>query len=585
MAPPRPGQNVDGARAGAYHRDAQLDDPEALRPGPAFSRRSSAAGRWTGRRTRRRCRGRGIGECESPQRRAQFHDTRGQRRRRRRRGPNEKARSLARDGTTRPVPGGQGVHASRTEEKDAKSTPAPGSTDAHARRRREGAIATRASQCSVGTRGPGRDGARSTESAAPGANARGPTQAPSSAPAFTMVGKTNDGRAPPPTRDIGPGEYDCDGADRPPGSSFTGVRGSKDGAYGDPTPRLQAGARAYPNAPRAWKTRPASRLPVYPRAVIDVPDERTKVGPGDPRVRGPGSTTRTGTPPRLEGPGDSRHGGPNPRSFDPAWIRRSGVLRRFHDRRRRSRVTNVHPRTVRVRERFQHTDRSDTPGPGEHAPRVFQFPARDDGESLSFVGAPPGYTIGVRRESNYPVRGHRSVGGPGEYHPEGATGSRTRSRGSPSAASRTPQSPRLPSRAGTLPRDARTIEREHARRPSRSPRFATETVGAGVGGEEADVSDRPTTTRNPAPGASRTNARPPTVSASGTTPDRRGSGEGAPPGKYAGVTCARPIERPRDCRGQARRSGEIRWSAAVSREPPGRAWVHKYGGEHRERGG
>ena len=148
-----------------------------------------------------------------------------------------------------------------------------------------------------------------------------------SAPAFTMAAKTKDGRdIGPPTRDIGPGEYDGDGGNRPPsGPSFTiGVRGSKDGAYGDLERAAERpGPGAYPNAPRAKDETRESAPSFTLGQKIDVPDERTKVGPGGSRsVRGPGSTTRTGTSPRRRDRAGLRFtSGPNPRSFDPAWIR------------------------------------------------------------------------------------------------------------------------------------------------------------------------------------------------------------------------------------------------------------------------
>ena len=374
-----------------------------------------------------------------------------------------------------------------------------------------------------------------------------------SAPAFTMAGKTKDGRAPPPTRDIGPGEYDGDGSNRPPtGPSFTiGVRGSKDGAYGDlESAAERPGPGAYPNAPRAKDETRESAPSFTLGQKIDVPDERTKVGPGGFSERpGPGEYHADGDVAPPEGPGGftiyertkSTEFRPGVDSPGPAYYGgfttddvERGLRMSIHERYESGSV-------------FQHTDRSDTPGPGEYAPEVFQFPIRDDGESLSFVGAPPGYTIGVRRESNYPVR-RSQIGrpGPGEYHPTEGDGvtDPAWSKGVTIGERRERARESLDSRPGPghYHRTRESIERETGRKaPVPGPKIRDRKPWdrEKVLEKKADIPGPSDYDTERAPRW--TNARPPTASASGgTTPPTGGviRAKKAPPAPARGSTPA-----------------------------------------------
>ena len=314
-------------------------------------------------------------------------------------------------------PGGRAYTlGSRIEEKDAKrDTPAPGEY---------GAPMPVGAQWGDRNRGfsvLGRDawagkGWGEEHAEVPGVgryDVRGSNSKPlPSAPAFTMAAKTKDGRdIGPPTRDIGPGEYDGDGGNRPPsGPSFTiGVRGSKDGAYGDlESAAEKPGPGAYPNAPKAKDETRESAPSFTLGRKIDVPDERTKVGPtGFSERPGPGEYHADGDVVPPEGPGGftiyertkSTEFRPGVDSPGPAYYGgfttddvERGLRMSIHERYESGSV-------------FQHTDRSDTPGPGEYAPEVFQFPVRDDGESTSFVGAPPG--VHHRRQEGVELPGSK----------------------------------------------------------------------------------------------------------------------------------------------------------------------------------
>ena len=118
------------------------------------------------------------------------------------------------------------------------------------------------------------------------------------------------------SNDIGPGEYDGDGSKPPSGPSFTiGVRGSKDGAYGDLEKAAEKpGPGAYPNAAKA-KDETRESAPSFSLGVkTTVVDDRTRVGPGGiPTFRAPGSTTgnTTSSPTRTARAGSPYTNEPN----------------------------------------------------------------------------------------------------------------------------------------------------------------------------------------------------------------------------------------------------------------------------------
>ncbi|ACO62053.1 predicted protein [Micromonas commoda] len=565
---PDPAKSATEPGPGAYHRDAQLDDPEALRPGPAFSlgTKLERGGALDGKKDAAKMPGPGDYEVRKSAEAGPSYTIFGR--------PNdgvvvgvdlnEKA-SLPGPGRyhTPLSPGGRAYTlGSRIEEKDAKrDTPAPGEY---------GAPMPVGAQWGDRNRGfsvLGRDawagkGWGEEHAEVPGVgryDVRGSNSKPlPSAPAFTMAGKTKDPtHAPPPTRDIGPGEYDGDGGNRPPsGPSFTiGVRGSKDGAYGDlESAAEKPGPGAYPNAPKAKDETRESAPSFTLGRKIDVPDERTKVGPtGFSERPGPGEYHADGDVVPPEGPGGftiyertkSTEFRPGVDSPGPAYYGgfttddvEGGLRMSIHERYESGSV-------------FQHTDRSDTPGPGEYAPEVFQFPVRDDGESTSFVGAPPGYTIGVRRESNYPVR-RSQIGapGPGEYHPTEGDGvtDPAWSKGVTIGERRDERARRsLDSRPGPghYHRTRESIERETGRKapvPGPKIRDRKPWEREKVLEKKADV-----------PGPSDYDTEPSMKKMDKRAPahrigerrndaaDRRGSGEGAPgPGEYAGDVVRAP---------------------------------------------
>ena len=425
---------------GAYHRDAIVDDPDALRPGPAFSLGTKLTTNVSGV-NKDASKMPGPGDYEVQPRGSSDHA-----------GPSYTIPGRPNDGVVAGVdlkdkasmpgpgryhtplsPGGRAYTLGpRIETKDGKKDfPAPGEY---------GAPMQPGSKFGDGKRGfsvLGRDawvgsGWGEEHAEVPGVGryeVRGSNSNPlPSAPAFTMASKTkNQDQA---SNDIGPGEYDGDGSKPPSGPSFTiGVRGSKDGAYGDLEKAAEKpGPGAYPNAAKA-KDETRESAPSFSLGVkTTVVDDRTRVGPGGysdlpgpgeyhgehhelAHPDGPGGFTiyeRTKSlefKPGMESPGPAHYGGFTTDDVEPGL------------------QMSIHPR-FESGGAFEHTDRSDTPGPGEYTPEVFQFPVRADGgdgsgESLAFVGAPVGYTIGVRRSADYPVR-KSQIGrpGPGEYAPE-----------------------------------------------------------------------------------------------------------------------------------------------------------------------
>ena len=583
---PDPAKTSTEPGPGAYHRDAQLDDPEALRPGPAFSlgTKLERGGALDGKKDAAKMPGPGDYEVRKS---AEA-------------GPSFTIPGRANDGVVVGVdlnekaslPGPGRYHAplspggraytlgSRIEEKDAKKdTPAPGEYGAPM------PVGAEWGDRNRGFSVLGRDawagkGWGEEHAEVPGVgryDVRGSNSKPlPSAPAFTMAGKTNDGRAPPPTRDIGPGEYDGDGADRPPtGPSFTiGVRGSKDGAYGDlKTAAERPGPGAYPNAPRAKDETRESAPSFTLGQKIDVPDERTKVGPGGFSERpGPGEYHADGDVAPPEGPGGftiyertkSTEFRPGVDSPGPAYYGGFttddvdlGLQMSIHERYESGSV-------------FQHTDRSDTPGPESTLPRCSSSPCATTASRCPLSARPRGTPSASGGSQTTRFGGHRSAGPVrGSTTRKRATASLTRlgPRGSPSASvANPPESPStpVPGRDTTTGRANPSSARPVARRPSPGPRFATENRGSGrrFWRRRRMFRGRPTTTRNPAPAASWTNARPPTASASGgTTPPTGGVRAKAPPAREStpATSCARPT------RERARRLSRI---GASGREHP-----------------
>jgi collagen type III alpha len=311
---------------GAYHRDAIVDDPDALRPGPAFSLGTKLTTNVSGV-NKDASKMPGPGDYEVQPRGSSDHA-----------GPSYTIPGRPNDGVVAGVdlkdkasmpgpgryhtplsPGGRAYTLGpRIETKDGKKDfPAPGEY---------GAPMQPGSKFGDGKRGfsvLGRDawvgsGWGEEHAEVPGVGryeVRGSNSNPlPSAPAFTMASKTkNQDQA---SNDIGPGEYDGDGSKPPSGPSFTiGVRGSKDGAYGDLEKAAEKpGPGAYPNAAKA-KDETRESAPSFSLGVkTTVVDDRTRVGPGGiPTFRAPGSTTgnTTSSPTRTARAGSQSTNEPN----------------------------------------------------------------------------------------------------------------------------------------------------------------------------------------------------------------------------------------------------------------------------------
>ena len=315
--PTRPKRRRSPGRA-AYHRDAtQLDDPEALRPGPAFSlgTKLERGGALDGKKDAAKMPGPGDYEVRKS---AEA-------------GPSFTIPGRANDGVVVGVdlnekaslPGPGRYHAplspggraytlgSRIEEKDAKKdTPAPGEYGAPM------PVGAEWGDRNRGFSVLGRDawagkGWGEEHAEVPGVgrhDVRGSNSKPlPSAPAFTMAGKTNGRtRAAPDSRHRtgrvrrGRLRQATDGSELHHRSArFQGrrVRGPEDRGG-------EAGARGAPQRARAKDETRESAPSFTLGQKIDVPDERTKVGPGGFSERpGPGEYHADGDVAPPEGPG------------------------------------------------------------------------------------------------------------------------------------------------------------------------------------------------------------------------------------------------------------------------------------------